>query len=137
MSQSRIFKVLLLLLPLVAIALFWAHATRSARHADTLTQSETPAKSAAPSQQLSPQGQAALQAIIQSGKLPDLRWPDFSDYAKHLQKFYDLLRVFPDVGQRHGANRASATVHCYFVASRPRGTVRPGLRRAALGRSAR
>lgn len=89
MSQSRIFKVLLLLLPLVAIALFWAHATRSARHADTLTQSETPAKSAAPSQQLSPQGQAALQAIIQSGKLPDLRWPDFSDYAKHLQKFYD------------------------------------------------
>jgi murein L,D-transpeptidase YcbB/YkuD len=88
-KQSRVFKVLLLLLPLVAIALFWAHATRSARHADTNTQSETAAKSTAPPQQLSPQGQAALQAIIQSGKLPDLRWPDFSDYGKHLQKFYD------------------------------------------------
>jgi murein L,D-transpeptidase YcbB/YkuD len=88
-KQSRIFKVLLLLLPLVAIALFWAHATSSARHADTNTQSETAAKSAAPPQQLSPQGQAALQAIIQAGKLPDLRWPDFSDYDKHLQKFYD------------------------------------------------
>jgi len=87
--QSRVFKVLLLLLPLVAIALFWAHATRSARRADTNRQSETAAKSAAPPQQLSPQGQAALQAIIQSGKLPDLRWPDFSDYGKHLQKFYD------------------------------------------------
>ncbi len=87
MKQSRIFKVLLLLLPLVAIALFWAHATHSAKHAST--QSETPANSAAPPQQLSPQGQAALQAIIQSGKLPDLRWPDFSDYVKHLQKFYE------------------------------------------------
>jgi murein L,D-transpeptidase YcbB/YkuD len=88
-KQSRVFKVLLLLLPLVAIALFWAHATRSARRADTNRQSETAAKSAAPPQQLSPQGQAALQAIIQAGKLPDLRWPDFSDYDKHLQKFYD------------------------------------------------
>jgi murein L,D-transpeptidase YcbB/YkuD len=86
-NQSRIFKVLLLLLPLVAIALFWAHAARSARHANASTQSET-AKSAAPPQQLSPQGQAALQAIVQAGKLPDLRWPDFSDYGKHLQKFY-------------------------------------------------
>jgi murein L,D-transpeptidase YcbB/YkuD len=88
-KQSWIFKVLLLLLPLVAIALFWAHATRSARHANASTQSETAAKSAAPPQPLSPQGQAALQAIIQTGKLPDLRWPDFSDYNKHLQKFYD------------------------------------------------
>jgi murein L,D-transpeptidase YcbB/YkuD len=87
--QSRVFKVLLLLPPLVASALFWAHATRSARHADTNTQAETAAKSAAPLQQLSPQGQAALQAIIQAGKLPDLRWPEFSDYDKHLQKFYD------------------------------------------------
>jgi murein L,D-transpeptidase YcbB/YkuD len=87
--QSRVFKVLLLLLPLVAIALFWAHATRSARRADTNRQSETAAKSAAPPQQLSPQGQAALQATIQAGKLPDLRWPDFSDYDKHLPKFYD------------------------------------------------
>ena len=89
MKQLRIFKVLLLLLPLVAIALFWAHATRSARHANASTQSDTPAKSAAPPQQLSPQGKAALQSIIQAGKLPDLRWPDFSDYDKHLQKFYD------------------------------------------------
>ncbi len=89
MRQSRVFKVLLLLPPLVASALFRAHATRSARHADTNTQAETAAKSAAPLQQLSPQGQAALQAIIQAGKLPDLRWPEFSDYDKHLQKFYD------------------------------------------------
>ncbi len=30
-----------------------------------------------------------MQAIIQTGNLPDLRWPNFSDYGKHLQKFYD------------------------------------------------
>jgi murein L,D-transpeptidase YcbB/YkuD len=40
-------------------------------------------------QQLSAQGQAALRRIIQDGKLEDLRWPDFSDYRKHLAKFYE------------------------------------------------
>ena len=23
-------------------------------------------------------------------QIPELRWPDFSDYGKHLQKFYEL-----------------------------------------------
>jgi L,D-transpeptidase YcbB len=52
-------------------------------------QSETSAKAAAPPQQLSPDGQASLRAIIQAGNLPELRWPDFSDYRAHVQKFYD------------------------------------------------
>jgi murein L,D-transpeptidase YcbB/YkuD len=30
-----------------------------------------------------------LRAIIQAGNLADLRWPDFSDYDKHVQKFYE------------------------------------------------
>jgi murein L,D-transpeptidase YcbB/YkuD len=42
-----------------------------------------------PPQQLSAQGQAELKAIIQEGNLAELRWPDFSDYRKHLVKFYE------------------------------------------------
>ena len=47
------------------------------------------ASTATPPQQISPETRATLQAIIQTGNLPDLRWPNFSDYGKHLQKFYD------------------------------------------------
>ena len=86
-KQSRISRGLLLALPLVTIGLIWGHGIGSARRART--QSETSAKSAAPPQQLSPEGQASLRAIIQAQNLPDLRWPDFSDYDKHVQKFYD------------------------------------------------
>jgi murein L,D-transpeptidase YcbB/YkuD len=42
-----------------------------------------------PPQQLSAQGQAALRTIIQDGRLEELRWPDISDYRKHLVKFYE------------------------------------------------
>ncbi len=38
---------------------------------------------------LSPEGQAWLRTTIASGH-SDLRWPDFSDYSKHVQKFYDF-----------------------------------------------
>jgi L,D-transpeptidase YcbB len=56
-----------------------------------LAQVEASGQSAgAAPQQLSSDGQASLRAIIQAGSLPDLRWPDFSDYSKHVQKFYDL-----------------------------------------------
>jgi len=41
-------------------------------------------------QALSLDGQAWLRAAINEGKFPELRWPDFSDYSKHLQKFYEL-----------------------------------------------
>ncbi len=85
MKQWRISKGLLVL-PLATVALLWGHGIGSARHAQ---QSEGSAKSAAPPQQLSAEGQASLRAIIQAGNLPDLRWPDFSDYDKHVQKFYE------------------------------------------------
>jgi murein L,D-transpeptidase YcbB/YkuD len=39
---------------------------------------------------LSSEGQAWLRTAIDAGSSPDLRWPDFSDYAKHVKKFYDL-----------------------------------------------
>ena len=65
----------------------WNHGISSARSARA--QSVASAKSDAPPQQLSTDGQASLRAIIQAGNLSDLRWPDFSDYAKHVQKFYE------------------------------------------------
>jgi L,D-transpeptidase YcbB len=39
---------------------------------------------------LSSEGQTWLRAAINAGNSPDLRWPDFSDYARHVKKFYDL-----------------------------------------------
>ena len=38
---------------------------------------------------LSSEGQAALQSILETGRLSDLRWPDFSDYRGDVAKFYD------------------------------------------------
>jgi L,D-transpeptidase YcbB len=79
---------LVLVLPLAAIALLWSRDISSARSART--QDVASAKPALPPQQLSSDGQASLRAIIQAGNLSDLRWPDFSDYTKHVQKFYEL-----------------------------------------------
>lgn len=38
--------------------------------------------------QLTPDGKAALHAIIAAGNLPDLRWPNFSDYRQLVTDFY-------------------------------------------------
>jgi len=77
----------LFLLPTATIALLCVPGIGSTRR--VLPQSETSAKRASPPQPLSPEGQASLRAIIQAANLSDLRWPDFSDYEKHVQKFYD------------------------------------------------
>jgi len=87
MKQFRIPSAVLLVLPLLALGLLWGPGNGLARRARA--HSESPAQSVAPPQQLSSDGQASLRAIIQAGNLADLRWPDFSDYEKHLQKFYD------------------------------------------------
>ena len=87
MKHSWISRILLFILAVATIALGWDRAVSSATSARA--QSETSAKPAAPPQQLSSEGQASLRAIIQAGNLPDLRWPDFSDYDKNVQKFYE------------------------------------------------
>ena len=87
MKGSRISTGLALVLALVATSLWWSYGcgyTGSAR-----TQSEAAARSAGPPQQLSPEGQESLRTVIKGGNLSDLRWPDFSDYQKHTQKFYE------------------------------------------------
>ena len=87
MKRSWISKALMLALPLIAVFLMWDHGIGAARRARR--QTETSAKSVTPSQQLSSESQTALRAIIQAGNLSDLRWPNFSDYDKHVQKFYE------------------------------------------------
>jgi murein L,D-transpeptidase YcbB/YkuD len=87
-KSRRVSAGLLFTLPLVAIALLYGHKIVATAHART--QSPTSAQSAlAPPQQLSPEGQAALRAAIDSGNLAQLRWPDFSDYRKLVAEFYD------------------------------------------------
>jgi L,D-transpeptidase YcbB len=56
---------------------------------DTAISSVPAMQTAAPPQQLSTEGQSALRAIVQAGYLEEMRWPNFSDYQKHLAKFYD------------------------------------------------
>jgi murein L,D-transpeptidase YcbB/YkuD len=86
-KQSQISKGLVLVLPFVALPLLWYHGLGAARRARS--QTGISAKSVAPPQHLSPDGQTTLRTIIQSGKLSELRWPDFSDYDKHVQEFYE------------------------------------------------
>ena len=86
MKQSRVFKYLLPILPVLAISLVWGHGVRASRH--IRAQAQSAANSSAPPQQLTADGQASLNAIIQAGNAPELRWPDFSDYKGHVQKFY-------------------------------------------------
>jgi murein L,D-transpeptidase YcbB/YkuD len=86
-KRSRISTALKFALLVVAITLMWNCGAGSASSAST--QSESSAKSIALPQQLSAEGQSSLRTIIQTGNLADLRWPDFSDYEKHLQKFYE------------------------------------------------
>ena len=86
MKPSWISRSLRSLLPLVTIALLWGHNIISAGEART--QAETSAQSVPAPQQLSPDGQASLRAIIQARNLSDLRWPDFSDYSQLMTEFY-------------------------------------------------
>jgi L,D-transpeptidase YcbB len=86
MKRSWISRSLLSLLPLVTLALLWGHDISSAGEART--QAETSAQSVPAPQQLSPEGQASLRAIIQARNLSDLRWPDFSDYSQLMTEFY-------------------------------------------------
>jgi murein L,D-transpeptidase YcbB/YkuD len=77
-----------LAVPLIAmVALWWSPGIGCTKQEGS--QPESSAQSTAPPQQPGAEGQASLRAIVQAGNLADLRWPDFSDYQKHVQKFYE------------------------------------------------
>jgi murein L,D-transpeptidase YcbB/YkuD len=50
---------------------------------------------AASSNDASPEFSATLREIGAAGRLPDLRWPDFSDYRVHFTNFYDSTGYAP------------------------------------------
>ena len=54
-----------------------------------MDKSASPRASGLP-QEFGGEAQTWLRATVTNGRLPELRWPDFSDYSKHLQKFYEL-----------------------------------------------
>jgi L,D-transpeptidase YcbB len=72
---------------LAIIALCCGTLTCSAEGAQS---QQSPADVSANSSQLRPEGQAWLRNAIDTGNSPDLRWPNFSDYSKHLKKFYEF-----------------------------------------------
>ena len=85
MKRSRISMGLALVLPLVVVSLWYGSGCSSSARG----QNEVAARHAGPPQALSSDGQESLRAVIKAGNLADLRWPDFSDYEKHTQKFYE------------------------------------------------
>lgn len=87
MKRASISTGLALVAALFTIFLVWDHSIGAASRAHR--QAEGSANRVAPPQQLSSDGQASLRRIIKSGNLSELRWPDFSDYDKHVQKFYE------------------------------------------------
>src|SRR5579864_4100433 len=87
MDYRQLSNTLRFALPVAIVALLCGGAIGSASRRQQ-SQSNS-ASTAAPPQQISPETRATLQAIIQTGNLSDLRWPNFSDYSNHLQKFYD------------------------------------------------
>ena len=74
--------------PLVLIALFCGSGCDSASSAES--KFATSSTTGASALELSSEGQTWLGAAISGGSFPDLRWPDFSDYSKHVKKFYEF-----------------------------------------------
>jgi murein L,D-transpeptidase YcbB/YkuD len=86
MNHRRVSNPWRFALSVAIVAVLCGGAIGSAGHVQSQSNS---ASTATPPQQVSPEGRAWLESTIQSGNLPDLRWPNFSDYRGHLQKFYD------------------------------------------------
>ena len=87
MKRLCMIKCKMAVLLIATTSLLWGPGNGSARR--VRTRAEVSTTSTVPPQQLGAEGQASLRAIIESGNLTDLRWPDFSDYEKHVQKFYE------------------------------------------------
>jgi hypothetical protein len=104
------------------IAIFCRYRSNSARSAQTQLAASGGTGAAAPV--LSAEGQAWLHSAISSGHLPDLRWPDFSDYSKHVNKFYELKgdSLWWVKGMESTAQGAASD--CTAATSRPRRALR-------------
>jgi len=84
----RILRWLGLSAALLRIALLCGSGTVSATAAQTQFATSGTTDTGTP--EISSQSQAWLRGAISAGSFPELRWPDFSDYSKHVGKFYDF-----------------------------------------------
>jgi len=135
MKQSRVLKTLAFILPLIAIALLYGH--HIGLTANARPRPQAAANSAAPPQQLTPEGQAALRAAIDSGNLAQLRWPDFSDYTKLVKEFYDSYgNSLPWVRGMQPTTQAQQVIALLLQAGQ-KGIIRRRLRRPRLDRPPR
>jgi hypothetical protein len=66
----------------------WGSGSNAGSRAQTLP--VTSRNNDANARELSSQGQAWLNAAIDSANFSDLRWPGFSDYRQYVKKFYEL-----------------------------------------------
>ena len=53
------------------------------------TAEATGAKTRTGPESLSPAGEQELRAIVASGRLPDLQWPNFSAHSRDVKEFYE------------------------------------------------
>ena len=87
MKQLGIGRRALLSAQLMLIVLFCGSGCNSTSSAQT--QLATSSINSARTQSSAQRVETWLRAAISSGK-SDLRWPDFSDYSKHVKKFYEF-----------------------------------------------
>jgi murein L,D-transpeptidase YcbB/YkuD len=66
-----------------------AGCSASAPHAQRGQASQAVSAAAAPPETLSPAGKAKLEALLSKGRLEDLQWPNFSEYAAQVREFYE------------------------------------------------
>jgi L,D-transpeptidase YcbB len=50
---------------------------------------QAPSATNSPGDPLSPDGQAQMRALLEKGRLEELQWPNFSDYATQTKEFYE------------------------------------------------
>jgi L,D-transpeptidase YcbB len=53
-----------------------------------------------------PETERALRSNVQSGRLDDLRWPDFSDYRADVDNFYRPFGICVDVDSGERSDKA-------------------------------
>ena len=88
---------------------------------------------AAPTASSAIQGPGDLGALVAAGTLPDLRWPNFTDYRDSVKKFYDAGGYSLAWIQNGKASPQAVSMILLFQQAAIEGSHPRGLRRLAMG----
>ena len=83
---------------------------------------------------LTASGEQELRTIVQSGRLSDLQWPNFSNHGASVKEFYEE-NGFKGMEPEWQADGSGIGFHSYSRAGRCQGSRQQGLRRGAMGGS--